>query len=241
MRAMRLIMQRELAHYFASPLAYLIAGAFLLLTGVTFYSDLNFSISIRPVAPALIPDLLAQMMILFAPLLTMRLLSEENREGTMELLMTAPVSDGNIVFGKFLSAWAYYTFLLLLTLIYQFILVNVAIPDISHTIAAYLGIWLYGGATLAIGLLFSATTENQILAAFMATIALLLLYYGDSLGQVVASVDLAYILFNLTLQGHYAASFAIGAVRAEDIVYYAGLIVVALFIAIRIVESKRWR
>lgn len=241
MRAIRLIMQRELAQYFSSPLAYLIAGAFLLLTGVTFNDDLVRSISIRPVEPALIPDLLAQVMVVFAPLLTMRLLAEENREGTMELLLTAPVTDGSIVFGKFLSAWIYYTFLLLLTAIYQFILVNIATPDISHTIAAYLGIWLYGGAALAIGLLFSATTENQILAAFMATIVLLLLYYGDSLGQIVASVDLAYILFNLTLQGHYSPSFSVGIVRAEDIVYYAGLMVVALFIAIRLVESKRWR
>ncbi|MCU0511756.1 MAG: ABC transporter permease subunit [Anaerolineae bacterium] len=236
-----IIFRREVAQYFASPLAYLIAAAFLLLTGITFNNDVALSITVKPVEPALIPDLLAEIMVLIAPLLTMRLLAEEHREGTVELLLTAPIADSSIVIGKFLSAWAYFTFLLALTLLYQFILVNISQPDIAHTIAAYLGIWLYGGATLAVGLLFSATTENQILAAFLSLITLLVLYFGDSAGQIVANLDVAAILFNLTLRGHYAPSFSIGVVRAEDVVYYAGVMAVALFIAIRLLESKRWR
>lgn len=242
MRATWIVFQREVGQYFTSPLAYLIAFAFLVLTGVTFNNDLALSIGTKPVNPSLIPNLLVLMMVLFAPLLTMRLLAEENREGTMELLLTAPVPDYSVVFGKFLSAWFYFTFLLSLTLVYQVILTSAGFfPDLAHTLGAYIGIWLYGGATLAVGVMFSAMTENQILAAFLSTTMLLLLYFADNIGQIVANLDLARIIYNLTLQGHFAPSFAIGIIRAEDIVYYVGVIVVALFVAIRLVESRRWR
>jgi ABC-2 type transport system permease protein len=241
MRAIWIIFRREIGQYFSSPLAYLIAAAFLLLTGIRFNNDLVVSITVKPVDPSLIPDLLAELLVLIAPLLTMRLLAEENREGTVELLLTAPVSDSSIVIGKFLSAWFYFSFLLTLTLVYQFILVNISSPDIAHTAAAYIGIWLYGGATLAVGLMYSSTTENQIVAAFLSMITLLVLYFADNVGQIVANLDVAAIIFNLTMKGHYQPSFSIGVVRAEDIIYFAGVIVVALFIAIRVVESKRWR
>lgn len=241
MTAIWVIFRKEVLHYFSSPLAYVIAAAFLLLTGVTFNNDLTLSITIRPLDPALIPRLLTLVLILFAPLLTMRLLAEENREGTTELLLTAPISDFSIVVGKFLSAWLYYTFLLALTLVYQVVLLQISTPDLAHTIGAYLGIWLYGGATLAVGLVFSAMTESQLLAAFLATTTLLLFFFADSLGWIVANLDVATVLFNLSLTGHFLPSFAEGLLRAEDVVYYAGMIVVALFITIRIVEAKRWR
>ncbi len=241
MRAIWLIFHRELSAYFTSPLAYLIAGAFLLLTGITFNNDVLYALTIRPVDPALIPSLLTRVMVFFAPLLTMRLLAEENREGTLELLLTAPVSDFSIVLGKFLSAWAYYTFLLALTFVYQLVLVQITTPDLAHTIGAYVGVWLYGGATLAVGLFFSALTESQILAAFSSSITLLVLYYGESVGDIVSNIDLARIIFNLTLQGHFAPSFAVGVARGEDVVYYTGVMTVMLFITIRAVEARRWR
>ncbi len=241
MRSTWFIFRREVGQYFSSPLAYIMAFAFLLITGLIFNNDLLASINNKPVNPALIPQFMAQMLILFAPLFTMRLISEETREGTMELLLTAPISDQSIVFGKFLSAWFYYSFLLLMTFIYQIILLTITSPDIAHTIGAYLGIWLYGGATLAIGLLFSATTDSQILAAFLSTSALTLLYLGDIAGEIVSNIDIAQILRNLTLAGHFTTSFAIGLIRLEDIIFYCGIIVVALYITIRLIESRRWR
>ncbi|QPC80703.1 ABC transporter permease subunit [Phototrophicus methaneseepsis] len=241
MRATWLIFRREMGQYLTSPMAYLIGAAFLLLTGITFNSDLLASISVKPLDPAAVPSLLASILILFSPLLTMRLLAEEEREGTMELLLTAPVTDSSIVIGKFLSAWAFYTILLLLTLIYQVIAISISFPDISHMLGSYLGIWIYGGATLAIGTLFSATTENQILAAFLSLTTLFILYYGDNISQLISDVRVADVLFNLTLRGHFMASFAIGVLRAEDLVYYAGIIAIALFVAIQVVSSRRWR
>jgi ABC-2 type transport system permease protein len=115
------------------------------------------------------------------------------------------------------------------------------VPDMAHTICAYLGIWLYGGATLAVGVFFSALTENQIVAAFLSMALLLFLYLGDLAGEVVSNIDLARVIRNVTLAGHYSSSFSAGFMRLEDIAYYAGIITVMLFITIRVVESNRWR
>jgi ABC-2 type transport system permease protein len=227
--------------YFASPIAYLLAAAFLLLTAFLFNSDLTFSVNTKAVEPALIPDALSFMLVFFSPLFTMRMLAEENREGTLELLLTAPVRDGDITFGKFLGAWFYYTLLLLATSLYQLILVRISTPDLAHTAGAYIGIWLYGGATLAVGLLFSALTENQIIAAFLSTAVLMLLWLGDLAGQIIANIDVAWLFRTLSLQGHFSTSFSVGLIRAEDVAFFAGIIVITLFITIRVIESKRWR
>ena len=242
MRGTWLIFRREIGQYFASPIAYLIAAAFLLLTGLLFNSEIAFSVGRSPVDPSLIPSFLALILVFFAPLLTMRLLAEEGREGTLELLLTAPVKGSSIVFGKFLSAWFYFTLLLLATFAYQIILVAInAAPDMAHTIGAYIGIWLYGGATLAVGLMFSSLTENQIIAAFLSMAALLMLWLGDIAGQIIADLQWANIVRQLSLQGHFSTSFAVGLIRAEDVAFYAGVIVVMLFVTIQIIESRRWR
>lgn len=243
MRGTWIVFSREVAQYFASPVAYLIAFAFLLLTGLIFNNDLAVSVTVKPAEPALIPIFLSFAMVLFAPLLTMRLLAEERREGTLELLLTAPVKESDIVFGKFLSAWFYYSMLLAITLAYQFILFLTTQnrPDLGHAMSAYIGIWLYGGAALAVGLMFSSLTENQIVAAFLGWATLMFLWLGDLAGQVVSNLDLAQLLRTLTLQGHFSTSFAVGVVRAEDVAYFGAIIVVMLFVAIRVIESHRWR
>ncbi len=235
------VFRREVGQYLTSPFAYLIAAAVLLLTGVLFNRDLNVSIGTKPADPSLVPVVLSFTMVFFAPLLTMRLFAEERREGTLELLLTAPVSDGSIVLGKFLGAWFYYTLVLALTFLYQFILMAITSPDLGHAVSAYIGIWLYGGATLAVGMMFSSFTENQIIAAFLSMVALILLWLGDQAGDVIANIDLARIVRALSLQGHFSTSFATGLLRAEDAAYFAGVIAVALFITIRVVESNRWR
>ncbi|TVR19930.1 MAG: hypothetical protein EA396_11635 [Anaerolineaceae bacterium] len=242
MNGVGVIFWREMRGYFTSPYAYLIAAAFLLLAGFFFVSNLWLSVEQTPADPAAIPEFLSFGMIFFAPLLTMRMLAEETREGTMELLLTAPVSDSAIIIGKFLSAWGFYTILLGITASYQIILVNIgAFPDLGKAVAAYIGIWLYGGACLSVGLVYSALTDSQIVAGFLSMATLFLLYLGDNIGLIVADVELARLLRTLTLQGHFSTSFAVGIFRAEDVVFFAGLITAMLFIAIRIVESRRWR
>jgi ABC-2 type transport system permease protein len=236
-----IIFRREVGQYVASPFAYLIAAALLLVTGLYFNADLAFSVGRKPIEPSLIPDFLSVAMIFFAPLLTMRMLAEEQREGTLELLLTAPVSDAAIVIGKFLGAWFYYTVLLALTFSYQIVVAQVSNPDMAHTLCAYIGIWLYGAATLAVGLMFSSLTENQVVAAFLSMAILLMLWLGDLAGQIVANLDLARVIRQLTLAGHYSTSFSYGLVRAEDMAFYTGIIIITLTVAIQIVQSHRWR
>ncbi len=236
-----IVFRREVGQYLSSPFAYVIAAAVLLLTGYAFNRDLAQSMGTQAPDPALVPVMLSFMMIFFAPLLTMRLFAEERREGTLELLLTAPVSDGSIVFGKFMGAWFYYSLLLALTFLYQFVLTAITQPDIGHAMCAYLGIWLYGGATLAIGIFFSSLTENQIVAAFLSMITLMLLWLGEQAGDLIANIDVALIVRALSMQGHFSSSFATGLLRAEDVAYFAGIIAVVLFATIRVVESNRWR
>ena len=241
MRGTWIIFRREIRQYLVSPVAYLIAATFLILTGFLFNNDLVASVTVKAASPAVVPAFLSFALVFFAPILTMRALAEENREGTLELLLTAPVKDSDIVLGKFLGAWFYYSVLLAITLIYQIILITITQPDLGHAASAYIGIWLYGGATLAVGLFFSSITENQVVAAFLSIAALLILYLGGLAGQIVANLELARLLNALTLQGHFVGSFAYGLVRAEDVVYYAGLIAIMLFMTIHAVESHRWR
>jgi len=228
-----------MAAYFTSPIAYSIAAAFLLITGLIFNANLTLSVTQNPVNTAEVPNALSFFMIFFGPVLTMRLLSEEAREGTLELLLTAPISERAVVIGKYLGAWAYFSLLLLMTAVYQVILVIITQPEIGQGISAYIGIWMYGGAVLSIGLFFSALTDSQVLAAFLSIATLVLLYLGEAAGQIVANLDLANLIRTLTLPGHYSGSFALGLVRFEDIVFFAGVIVIMLYGALRALESHR--
>jgi len=250
MRSVRIIAHRELTQYFTSPIAYLVAFAILMLTGWQFNVDLAQRAGTLPPDGTAVLGAFGFFTVFFAPLLTMRLLAEESREGTLELMLTMPVRDGDIVLGKFLGAWLYYSLLLCLTLVYQgiWIAITTARPyqlrpelDIGPVISAYIGIWLFGGATLAIGLLFSAITENQIVAGFLAMSALFILWLGDFAGQVIQNRAVAEAIRQLSLQAHYSTSFLIGVIRFEDVVFFIGLIVATLFVTTRLVESRRWR
>lgn len=250
MHSIRTIARREIAQYFTSPIAYMVAFAILMLTGFLFNSDLAQRAGQSPPDGAAVLSAFGFFTVFFAPLLTMRLFAEESREGTLELMLTMPVRDGDVVLGKFLGAWAYYSLLLCLTLVYQGILLYLtqaeayqlsAELDIGPVISSYIGIWLFGGATLAVGLLFSAITENQVIAGFLSMAALFILWLGDFAGQVIQNRPVAEVIRTLSLQSHYSTSFLIGVIRLEDVVFFVGLIIVMLFITTRLVESRRWR
>jgi ABC-2 type transport system permease protein len=265
MRNIWTIFKRELRGYFVSPIAYLVAFAVLVLLGISFNTDINYRIdnTLRPNGTVVLSNF-AFLMVFFAPLLTMRLFAEEAREGTLELMMTMPSRDVELVVGKFLGAWSFYTFLLMLTMAYQILLLSITnwAPqpeviagenfefvarsrlDIGPIIAGYIGMFLYGGATIAIGTMFSAVTENQIVAGFLSMAVLLSLWVGDIAGLVPASIlsrDVIEALRFISLQAHYSTSFLRGIVTLEDVYFYVALIAVTLFITTRLVESRRWR
>jgi ABC-2 type transport system permease protein len=236
MRTALTIARRELSAYFASPIAYLVAAAFLVISGYLF------SLILVSNQQATLEGLFfnINLILLFvAPLLTMRLLADERRSGTIELLLTAPVRDWEVVLGKFLAALALFGTILLCTLYYPLMLWRFGgKPDIGPMITGYLGLLLLAGAMLAIGTLASSLTENQIVAAVIAFGALLMLWLIGSAASVATGA--AGVLSALALPNHYD-DFARGAINLEDVIYYLSLIVGCLFVATRALETRRYR
>lgn len=247
MRQIFAVFKRELASYFRSPVAYAIAFALLLFFGLLFSNSLSQANQQAPADQVnFIPSVLTFLLFLVAPLLTMRLLSEEAREGTLEVLMTMPITEAQFIIGKFLAVWTYYTVLLLLTASYYVVLTIVGIPDTGRTFGMYFGAWLYGGATLAITLIWSAVTEDQVVAAFLGAATVLVLYLAEVAASAIGNLpnvnpSLGAFIRELGFQAHFETTMLNGVVRAEDVLYFVFMIIAALFITTRIVEVRRWR
>src|SRR5262249_11387779 len=174
------IARRELYSYFVSPIAYVVGALFLVVSGFLFSIILGLS------NEASMRSLFGNYAVIFlfiVPALTMRLLAEEQRTGTMELLLTAPVRDSQLVLGKFLGAFLLLLGILAVTAIYPLVLVLAGNPDRGPILAGYLGVILQGAAFLAIGLFASSLTQNQVIAALLAFVILLLLWLADALGN----------------------------------------------------------
>jgi ABC-2 type transport system permease protein len=176
----------------------------------------------------------------------MRLLAEEAREGTLEVLMTLPMGDFAFVTGKFLAAWTYYTFILALTLVYALVLVAFGSTlDAGLMLSVYAGAWLYGGAVMALSMIWSAVTEDQIVAAFLGAATVLVFYLAAILSQLLAGqpalAGLSGFVRELSLPAHYNDTLLNGIVRAHDVAYFILLMVAALFITTIIVGTRRWR
>jgi ABC-2 type transport system permease protein len=159
-----IITRRELTAFFVSTIAYIVGAAFLFITGLFFF----FTVSLSGVATlSQVFSVISTVLLFIAPVLTMRLLAEEARLGTLELLLTAPVRDWEVVLGKFLAAFIFFLVMLLPTLYYLFVLTRFGSPDLPVTLSGYLGIILLGAMLLSIGILTSALSTNQIIAAVM--------------------------------------------------------------------------
>jgi ABC-2 type transport system permease protein len=239
------VFKREVGLYFRSPIAYAISFALLLFLGMLFNSYVTQANGSFPADPGFAPNLLTFLMFLIAPLLTMRLIAEESREGTLEVLMTLPMNESQFIIGKFLAAWAYYSVLVLISVVYYYLLTLVGIPDQGVAFGAYFGAWLYGGAVLAIAMIWSAVTEDQIIAAFLGAATILVLYLAEFAaiwmsGQAFLS-GMAEFVRELGLQAHFGSTLAQGIIRAEDLIYFVFIIIGALFITTRLVETRRWR
>jgi len=230
------IARRELEAYFVSPIAYIVTAAFLVISGYLF------SLILIDLHQASLEILFANIIVtllFITPLLTMRLLADEQRMGTLEVLMTAPVRDWEVVVGKFLAALGLFGVMLLFTLYYPFLIWRFGgSPDPGPIISGYLGLLLMAGAMLAIGTLTSTMTSNQMVAAVLCFGILLMLWLVDAASRVAPS--LAGLLAELSLRERYL-DFARGAINLEDVVYYLSLVAGALFIATRVLESRRYR
>ena len=238
MKNLGIITRKELVSYLTSPMAYAVTAIFLALSGVFFsaylvgtqYSDT----SIRGFLNA------AQYLILlFAAVLTMRLVAEEKKMGTWEFLLTSPVRDAEIILGKFLGSLGVLTCMLALTLYYPILLAIFGDPDLGSIGTSYLGLLLLGSASLSIGIFASTLTSNQIVSAVVAGGILFGLWFLGIAGDFAPGA-LGEILSNLSLSYHFPDLMR-GIVDTRAIVYYLSVTALFLYFAISSIEAGRWR
>ncbi|MBI2866573.1 MAG: ABC transporter permease subunit [Chloroflexi bacterium] len=234
MRNTLAIAKRETLAYFASPVAYVVAAVFLVVTGYFFAADL-LARQMANLRGFLSPA--SFVLLLVAPMLTMRLFAEEQKMGTLELLLTNPVRDIEVVLGKYLASLATLAVMLALTFYYPLLLYWFGDPDTGPILTGYLGLFLLGAAMMAIGLLASSLSANQIVAAVLGFGLLILLWVVGSLGLPgLPGAVLSYI----SLPDRFN-DFVWGIIDTQNILYYLSVAAMFVFLTVRSLEMRRWR
>lgn len=239
MRNVWTITLRELKSYFVSPIAYVVSAVFLVVMGVMF------SLILISSQDTSLRDTLNNMvfvLVLLAPAITMKLLADEQRMGTIELLLTAPVQDWQVVIGKFIGSLILFVVMFMgPTLYYVLILKVFGQPDYGPIVTGYLGVLFLGASFLAIGVFTSSLTQNQVIAYFLG-LAIMLLLWIAAAGTNVAGVGtpVGNILSYIAITGHYDDFFR-GVVDTTHVVYALSIIVVSLFLATQMLQTRRWR
>jgi len=241
MQNILVIAKREINSYFASPIAYVAVAVYLVLAGFIFVFNVNAMATYG--APVSMQGQFGTMVFLwliFAPPLTMRLLAEEQRMGTLELLLTSPVRDWEVVLGKFLGSLAIMALTIILTFAYGLILRVNGNADVGPMAAGYLGLFLTGASLMSIGVMASAMTQNQVIAALLSFVTTLILWIISATGQLMSNLTASQIFAQLDFFEH-TNNFWRGIVDTNDMVYFVSLMALALFIATRVLETRRWR
>jgi len=253
------IIKKELKSYFTSSVAYVILALFIVINGFLFFNFLsafNMKImeflQIKAKNPQLglemsmnewvINPLLSNIsiiLLLIIPSISMRLIAEEKRSGTMELLVTSPISTFQILMGKYLSCLIFYAIMLASTLQYPLFLIIFGNPDVTPALFSYFMIFLLGAAFISVGLLASSLTENQIISACFSFAILLFFWligwtgenFGGMIGEIVSYFSL-YIHFENALRG---------VLDSSDIIYIVSFTIFNLYITYEILDSEKWR
>lgn len=254
MRNMLAIAGKELRGYFASPIGYVLVGFYALLFGWFFYTLVAFferqsmqmsaggpgsamNVNQMLVAPLLMNATV--IMLLVFPLITMRTYAEEKRSGTIELLLTSPLTDWQIILGKFLGALGLYAVMLAVTLVHVAILFVFGTPEWKPIATGYLGLLLMGGSFLSLGLFISSLTKNQIVAG-MITFSVFLLLWVINWVSTFVGPTMQTVLNYLSITEHFD-DFAKGIIDTKHVVYYLSFIAAGLFLTMKSVDSERWR
>lgn len=238
MHKVAVIARRELASYFNAPVAYIVIVTFLLVAGWMFFSglfimgraDLRQLFAPSPFSPSML-------LVIIAPAVTMRLIAEERKSGTIELISTMPIRKWEIVVGKFLAAYALLAIAILSTLVYAITVAVIGELDWGPVIGGYFGLLLFAGALVAIGLLCSSLTQNQIVAFIVGFIVCAALYFIFWL-QFFMPAGLAPVVEFVSVSSHLE-SLARGVIDTRNVVYYLSLIIGALFLAMRVMSRQR--
>jgi ABC-2 type transport system permease protein len=254
LRNISAIAGKELRSYFTSPIAWVLMGLFAALFGYFFSVALAYfvqssmagqfgqgprtmNVNLEMVRPLLSNTTVLILFLL--PMVTMRTYAEEKRSGTIELLLTSPLKDVEIVLGKFLGAMGMYLGLIAVTAVYMSILFIWGNPAWKPLLAGYLGLLLMGGSFVSMGLFISSLTNNQMVAGAASFVVFLLLWiiswFGESVGPTLAS-----ILSYLSITEHFD-DFSKGIIDTKHVVFYLSFIAFGLFLATKSVDSDRWR
>jgi len=257
MRNVLAIIERELRAYFSSPIAYVVLTIFVFLSGIFFRTILSQVMQMGLISqmqaqqlgprPMDMPGMISRgflstmsvIMLFMIPMITMGLFSEEKKRGTIELLLTAPLTDLQVILGKFFAARSFFVILLLTTWIPMSVLYIYGSPASGPILTAYLGLLLYGLSIIAIGLFISSLTENQIIAAVISFGAIMLLWLVDVMAGSAESTT-KEVLTYLSILSHLD-DFTKGVLATSHIIFYLSLTLVALFLTYRSVDSLRWR
>ena len=256
MRNTLAIAHKEVRAYFASPIAYIVIGFFALLFGWFYIGILDWFVrqgmqmgqfgmqgpQNMNVNQQMIRPLLLNMTVVFLFLLTlvtMRNYAEEKRSGTIELLLTSPLTDLQIVLGKFLGAMVLYSAMLAVTMIHFGLLFKFGNPDWKPLAVAYLGLFLFGGCFVSVGLFISSLTKNQIVAGAATFGVFLLLWVVDWIGQSLGPTGESLTKY-LSMTEHLD-DFVKGVIDTKHLVYYVSFITFGLFLTMRSVDAERWR
>jgi ABC-2 type transport system permease protein len=246
------IAHKELKSYFSTPIAYIVIGFFALLFGYFYYAmlvifnqqsaqfgaeggamDINQQL-IRPLF------LNASVILLFVlPLITMRTYSEEKRSGTIELLLTSPVSDLEIILGKFLGAMTLYAAMLGITLIHMALLFSYGNPEWKVVVTGYIGLLLMGGCFISVGLLISSLTKNQIVSGMVTFAVFLLLWVINWIASFTGPTTQS-VLNYLSITDHFD-DFTRGILDTKHLIYYFSVMSFGLFLTSRSVDTERWK
>jgi ABC-2 type transport system permease protein len=238
MRNVMALTQRELAASFLSPVAYVVALVFLVATGHLFLTGTLVEGSEASIRPLL--NGMAWMLVFAIPLLTMRVLADEFSNGTIETLMTAPVTDVEVVVGKFLGVFVFYVALLAATLLHVALLLHYGASDVGVVVYGYIGMLLLGALYVAVGVFASALTRYQLVAAILAMGVLSLLslvvdafaaWRGGPWRTVLGYVNIL----------HQFGDFSKGMVDTKSIIFFISGTLFFLFLAVKVLESRRWR
>jgi ABC-2 type transport system permease protein len=238
MRNVYHVARRELNAYLASPIAYVVAAVYLAVLGglsgfILYYSreaTLRYTLT---------HGVTLLFLVLVTQVLTMRLLADEQRQGTIELLLTSPVRDWEVVVGKYLAGLGVFCLMVLLSGYFPLVLTRIGDPDVGVMLSSYLGVVLLGAALLAIGIFASSVTQNQVVAAVLGMGIAILLWLSGALTEFVGD-GLRGVVEFLPIFDHYF-DFVRGIIDTRHIAYYLSVVVLFLFLSTRVLEARRWK
>ena len=235
---MRAVFRREFKSFFLNPIGYVVLAVMFCASGLFFFT---YNMAGGLSGLSYLYSSLFTIVLLIVPFLTMRLFSEEKRQKTDQALLTAPTGLTGIVLGKFFAALALFTLALCITLVYALVIALKVTPDWMVIFGNFVGLLLVGGMMIAIGLMISALTESQVIAALGTLAVSVILLSIDMLGNVFASISwLADAIGFLSVNARYI-NFTVGLIEYDNIVFFLSLQVLFIFITVRVLDSKRWK